>query len=343
MSVTFDVSDVKTEREFFYTLTAKGCLESLTNTRVEAYGSNVKNKLISSTENQAVNGFFQTINLAYSYHLPLVLSPDNVWLAISQAFAIHVNQHAEELRSLFVSHQGKKTILIEENSFIKGSPYNNWPGTFSSFSKEITNHIGEETAKLITSDFSTTGPVEKTISEIVLMDTVQHYFDYVVRTLCGIPKITLLGTLSDWESIKQRAIQLEKFQCQEWIDALCPVLDQFIQAFKGNVSVDFWKSIYKESGGSGGPFITGAISVFFPYLNVPNTNIYSSKNLNNWKSSCVTSDTIPTGISKVPFIWQYYAQTFPMDFLGGFIGTEQDPDSLSIKPVMGWGIADRVE
>jgi hypothetical protein len=46
-------------------------------------------------------------------------------------------------------------------------------------------------------DFSTTGPVERVVSQVVLMDALRKYFTYVIRTICGIPTVTLEGTPAD--------------------------------------------------------------------------------------------------------------------------------------------------
>ena len=51
--------------------------------------------------------FFQTIVRAYAEHRPLVLSPDMIWVLISQGFARYVNAHSEQLRDQIVSHTGK--------------------------------------------------------------------------------------------------------------------------------------------------------------------------------------------------------------------------------------------
>jgi len=48
-------------------------------------------KLISGLPRQIKNGFVAAVHVAYVNHLPLVLSPDMIWLLIAQAFAIHVD------------------------------------------------------------------------------------------------------------------------------------------------------------------------------------------------------------------------------------------------------------
>ena len=49
--------------------------------------------------------------------------------------------------------------------------------------------------------FSTTGAVEQVANGIVLMSAMKSYFAYRGRTLCGIPEVTLEGTVDDWTNI----------------------------------------------------------------------------------------------------------------------------------------------
>ena len=196
---------------------------------------------------------------------------------IAQGFGAHVNANAEKLRHLFVKHEGKEEIRVQRDTFVKGSPDNPWSEVFSEFSAQIRSHIGEKTHDLLVPSFTTTGPVEKAASEIVLMNTFKEYFDLMVETECGIPKITLKGTTEDWKQLRERALGLAQFELEWWIDALKVILDRFVEAAEGNVNKQFWSTIYKKINKSGGPFISGWIVTLFPYLN-------SCKNpfLNNW-------------------------------------------------------------
>ena len=62
------------------------------------------------------------VHRAFMDHRPLCLSPDTIWLMIIQGVANHINAHAEELRPRIVSHQGKVTIQVRRDDFVKGSP-----------------------------------------------------------------------------------------------------------------------------------------------------------------------------------------------------------------------------
>ena len=54
---------------------------------------------------------------AFYGHHPLVIRPDDVWFCIAQGFATHVRENAESLRSRFVTHSGKKKlVVVTENS-----------------------------------------------------------------------------------------------------------------------------------------------------------------------------------------------------------------------------------
>ena len=127
-------------------------------------------------------------------HRPIVLSPDMIWLLIAQGFAIHVNEHAEEMRNHFVSHEGKKKLVVRRDGFIKGSLENPWENVFDEFSTHIRREIGKTNHELIVSQFSTTGVIEKAVNEVVLMDSMKAYFKYIVYTRCGIPEVRLEGT-----------------------------------------------------------------------------------------------------------------------------------------------------
>ena len=290
------------------------------------------------------HAIMEAVHFSYSDHYPLVLSPDHVWLAIAQGFAQHVNANAEALRKRFVSHEGKKMILIERDHFSKGSPDNDWPGCFAEFSDKLAEYIGKK-RDLVISNFTTTDPISKAASEVVLMDSMKSYFKYAVRTLCGIPRITLLGEVADWKSIRTRAENLAEYDLEWWTKALVPVMDHFVRAAEGNPDVQFWDKMYKQEGGSGGPYATGWVNVLFPYLEnykgVMVKNEYAEQwNKGGWGGG-PTLDAYPNSLSKVPFKWQVGNTTHDMEFLGGFVGVHQDEKTLEVQPSIGWAVRDQ--
>lgn len=310
-------------------------------------------KLIADVRSHPLIG---ALDAAFGAHYPLTLSPDIIWLTICQGFAHHVNMHAETLRQRLVKHEGKIQLVVERDDFVKGSPENPWAGVFAEFSKAIRVHIGD-THDLIVADFSTTGPVERAASEVVLMDTMQAFFSYEVQTLCGIPAINLEGTADDWRKIAQRVSEFRRFNLDWWIDALHPVLDEFVAASEGKVNRRFWDSIYKWHGpqGSGSPYVSGWVLKFFPYLDNPEAkfgrrfgeaNTAGPYTPNRWLSGPPSKggpgrDDFPSLPAKTPFVWNYFGTKYEMEFVGGLIGIAQDPDTLCLRPEIGWAVLDK--
>lgn len=357
MPVTFkvaDVSRVEPHQRFPGPIELADSVRSLAEVQVEACGSNQSN-LIGFYEDpwngtQKLHGLVRAIHHSFEMHLPLVLSPDDIWIAIAQGFANHVNANSDRFRHLFVNPVGKEAlddkiyIEIERDLFVKGSSKNDWQGAFSEFSDRIAEYIGPK-RDLIVSDFSTTTVIERAASEVVLLDAMQSYFSFGCKTCCGIPQITLLGTEDDWSSILDRASRLEEFDCKWWVDGLKKVIAHFVAAFKGDADLKFWNSLYKEGNGSGGPYVTGAVNAFFPYL-IGRGGKFNAQNkfVEKWDQGlgCMfggpTTDEFPTGISGVPFTWLYYEKKIPMQFIGGFVGTSHDPETDQVRPALGWAI-----
>lgn len=293
------------------------------------------------------NPFIGTIHFAYANHVPLALSPDDLWITLAQGFANHVNNNAEALRKKFIPFDGKQKLIVRRDEFTKGDMNNDWQGVFSEFSDKIFSFIGKQ-RDLVVADFSTTGPIERSVSEVILMEAMQEYFDYEVHTLCGIPEIILLGETKDWESIKQRFEVFAEYDLQWWTEYVIPIIDQFIAASKGNIDLSFWESIYKLRGGSGGDRPNGWVNLLYPYLYNYSTKKYNSRNhslahveKNNY--GYLGLSEFPTGFSTVPFIWDYFMEKIEMQFKAGFIGTSYNEEHNYVQPSIGWGIKNKGE
>ena len=298
-------------------------------------------------ETRITNAFVAAVHSAYAHHYPLVLSPDMIWMCIAQGFSQHVNANAEKMRHLFVAHEGKKTLQVDQDNFVKGSPDNNWPEAFDKFSTLIRENVGEEIHDMLTPDFTTTGPVERAAAQIVLMDTFKEFFDYLCRTACGIPEIILEGTVEDWKKLRKKATDLAQFDLQWWIDALDPVLAEFVNAASGKVNEGFWATIYKQMGGSGGPYITGWIITLFPYLGTHPKSMRQNRFLKEWnKQGCfygATTDVFTHGVVSTPFVWEYFCEEFDMELYAGFVAVSQDEKTLVVRPEIGWAVVDKEE
>ncbi|XP_070532233.1 uncharacterized protein [Ptychodera flava] len=339
-AVTFDVAEVPAATK---PLKATSSTENLTVRIKQKIESNYQTNAIIVSSSR-LHGLVQAVHMAYGNHYPLVLSPDMIWLCITQGLAIHINENSEQLREKFVSHSGKKKIKVRRDDFVKGLATNPWPEVFGEFSEKIKDEIGVTNYDLITPNFTTTGPMEKAVGDIALMDTMPSYSTYTFMTLYGIPSITLEGTKEDWIAIRDKAEQLEQYDLKRWTKELLPVLDQFVNASSGNIDKEFWCNIYKEIHGIGGPYITGWIITLFPYLQ-DYRSFAHNQNLNKWTARGMfffgaRTEEFPSGLSKAPFQWLYHQQQFEMQFIGGFMAVSQDHETLALRPELGWAVAE---
>jgi hypothetical protein len=315
--------------------------------------------------------FVSAAHIAFTHHRPLTISPDMIWLMIMQGFAAHVNNNAETLRSRFVKHKGQALITIQRDDFIKGSPENPWEEVFAEFSGKVREHIGSETHDILLPRFSTTGEVERAAAEVVLLEAMQRYFDFALTTLCGIPSITLEGVAEDWVQLILRTRALAQFGLEWWVNVLVPILEEFGRAARGEVRTSFWRSLYKENDDSGGPYLTGWVTAFFPYLvNLGDVDLgdedpgddlvilggglptrlnrfLTGPDWGHWNDAAsrplprgtgLTFNQVPSGLSRVPFRWKYLWRSYRMEFLAGFVGVHQDTETLALRPEIGWAV-----
>jgi hypothetical protein len=275
---------------------------------------------------------------AYNRHWEMVFAPDDIWLTIASGFAKHIEKNAEELRSQFVDWDGQKYIEIRRDSFVKGSPVNDWQGAFSEFSDKIAEFIGKK-RDLIVSNFSTTGPIELAASEVVLLDAMKQYFTYGCRTCSGFSKVTVLGEVSDWENIKHRVQCLAEYGLGWWTKHLEPTIDQFIAAAKGDVDEGWWQRCVNRFGGSGRDDVTGWALTLFPYL-ATGQNQYL-----DWQASPHRGPDVSVftqGISKAPFDWHYHSTTYKMEFMGGLMAPALDLTGERVRCATGWAIREQL-
>jgi len=215
------------------------------------------------------HSFFNGMYQAYADHRPFVISPDMIWLLISQGFARHISANSEILRKNFVDFDGKLSLIVRNDNLTLNSPASSWENIFPEFTKQISKHTGTDLINVLTSDFSTTTPVEKVASEITIMEAMEPYFEFIVmRIVCGIPEITLKGTTEDWQKIYDKTKKLEKYDLKWWTDEIEPILHEFIKTSKGEIDKKFWRNMFKYHSQKqyGAPkIIDGWIVKFFPY------------------------------------------------------------------------------
>src|SRR5207302_480811 len=152
---------------------------------------------------------------------------------------------------------------FEFRDWVEGSPENPWPEAFASWAGQIRAHVGPHLHDSLVCDFSTTGPIELAVSQIVMMDVFERYFHYIAYGICGIPIITLEGTPGDWQRLVEKAAGLQVFDLDWWLAHLLPICEQFVRASRGDVDIEHWQNICKLKKQYGGDIINGWVAKLF--------------------------------------------------------------------------------
>ena len=219
-----------------------------------------------TTVSPSTNGLVKGIFEAYSGHHHLILRPEDIWFAILSQFSFYVNAHAEELRSLFVAHEGQEEITVYAVGNIDSVDIG---GLAIDLTHEMEKHIVDESLRTwIIPSFTTTTTTDLITASILMMGTMQAYFKYTMMLLCGIPSITLLGGKEDWLDIRRRLEKLATFgeECELFGRLLIPVLDHLVLCFDSvddPAVYDFWNKVCSHKfAGSGGDRLSGWITAF---------------------------------------------------------------------------------
>ena len=197
--ISFQVDDVEPCTERLPVMKVRSKVEERLGTPFLAFSHEASFKIVSARE-AGEHGLVNAVHFAFSEHRPLVLTPDAIWLTLAQGFAQHINNHAEALRSRFVTHKGKMALSVEVDALINAE---HWAGAIQQWSTAIGEHVGAALYQLMICNFSTTTPVVKTASQVAMMDAFQQYFEYRLTCICGIPSVTLKGTVADWVEIRK--------------------------------------------------------------------------------------------------------------------------------------------
>lgn len=271
--IRFGVDEVEPTPTRLTVQVAKSQLEHSFQRQLLAFSHDDTFQVIQGEE---IHPLVLAVHVAFSEHRPLLLTPDIIWITLAQGFAQHINNHAETLRSRFVRHQGKQKLLVETDG-IPQQPQQ-WSDAVQHWALHIRDQVGADLYRLLECNFSTTTPITRTASHIVMMDAFQQYFDYVMLCICGIPDITLLGTVEDWQSICDRVQLMAQYELNWWTDRLLPICREFIETVSGRPSLEFWRCIYKPKAVYGAELITGWLADLFPYIKHPITKAPSVRN-----------------------------------------------------------------
>lgn len=291
----------------------------------------------------SANGFVQGAILAYNQHHHLRIRPEDVWFAIISQLSFYVNRHAEELREMFVAHEGKKELTIELDMVDR------YTVEYSVFAQKMShliqkNVLDPELRGWVMPAFSTTTEHDSVVAAILLMGVTQKYFSYGFRMTCGIPSVTLLGQKTDWKLIYSRLDKLETFGAEpsQFCRLLRPVISHFIDSFDDPTSDDvisFWQRIaHKNYMGSGSAYYSGWITAFC-FWNEDGESLYRVPvygdyvdgtsweevqspllRLDGVSFHTVDTDKVPSGYSSVPVKVDDNGDIFDATMVAGSVG-----------------------
>lgn len=236
--------------------------------KLPSYGGSTRyRKPVYYRENlpaQYAGNFYQAAATAYNSHGEWVLSPDDVWLAISLWFTKFVGDHAEVLRPRFVDHEGKKKLVI----VVGEEEPDRWGCFFERIPAAIQAYTKPGVVETLTGNFTTSTSFERVLNAGVIMNTLKHYFEYGCAVPgCGLTAVHFLGSEEDWAQLITKLEALLAFdhagKVKAYVDGLKPVLLQFLQTYRGHPDVDWWNHIMDERSGRLGSGGTTYVSGWF--------------------------------------------------------------------------------
>lgn len=298
------------------------------------------------------NGFFNAIFHAYSNHHHLVLRPDDVWFAILVQLNFYINAHAEELRSFFVSHDGKRQLTVVTDRELGLDLVGIMAVEMTELMKK--NITDPATIEWATPSFSTTTESDKVVAAVLIMGTLQKYFSYAMEFRCGFPSVTLLGKREDWVKLQEKLdkMPLMGTEPSQFASLLKPILANFVNSFDQPESPDievFWNTCVKRVfQGSGSSLMTGWLTTFC-FWDQDGNRILQTCDLTSQRLStrCLAIATcdIPSGITTIPVTVNNLGDVFETKMVAGIAGIEATPENSSdgstlntLRPWVGWSM-----
>jgi len=165
-----------------------------------------------------------------------------MWFTILTGVAAQVRLLPEVSRARLVKHaSGKETIEVRNDALLQDKEA--WADVFPVFASELKRLCVESdtTAAIIDTAFETKDPVATIAMQVAAMDVMSSYFEYVVRTRCGIPRVILQESQASWLKLAEAARKLD----------LPGLLDKLASEYGAEKpDAAWWSSLYKVRGGN---------------------------------------------------------------------------------------------
>jgi|GEM_PF-6731920 hypothetical protein len=308
-------------------------------------------------------GFVEALKIAFNHHYPVSLAPDHLWFLICRGAAHHAALNAQPSR---VSGEPIHINLAGEDGASCAA------AAAARVAHEARRRVGAEMYDLFMRRFSTSTAAHEAVFSAGILDSVQPHLRYSV-TMCGIPSVTLEGTRADWQALLDGVQMLRRHGMDWWVDALAPLLEQFVRAADGEIDRDFWQSMFHYEMESGYEGVDGWMVCFSPYVKtqVHEYPGYTRDEIEALRASRSADDQEKwrriTRNARIRTIWQRnphlqndaVARTrvetgalvpsnagaalningrHSMRCLAGFMGVSQDAQTLALRPELMWAV-----
>ncbi|KAL5094062.1 hypothetical protein Trisim1_008173 [Trichoderma cf. simile WF8] len=315
------------------------------------------------------NGFVDGIIRAFQQDLHLILRPDDVWLAIMVQFGFYVNGRAEEMRRFFVTHEGKKQLVVNTGPV---SPLSvDFKKLAQAFADLIErNVIDPDFKSWMLPNFSTTTSKDVTTAAVVMMATVKAYFEYIAMGGCGFPSVTLLGERTDWVNLLKKIAKLATYgeELAAWSSLLTKVAEKMLQTFDmsdSQTTKDFWMRAVHHAGKDGSGTVkslSGWITAFC-YWDAEGRQIHQLGDVGTRGTDrkrfiiddiafpIIRAASVPIAMIEVPIMFLDYAHSkcYETTAIAGFLGAKSSASKEgnrhdTFQPRSGyWVLVDKVE
>ncbi|KAF7318083.1 hypothetical protein HMN09_00316200 [Mycena chlorophos] len=303
-------------------------------------------------------GFVHSVIRAFQQDLHLVIRPDDLWQAILTQFSFYVAGNAENLRHVFVAHEGKSKVVLD----IRPYSLDDLPlGIFAPLmvSKMQEQLLDPKLSEWFLPRFTTTTENDVATASITMMSTMKQYFEFVLRIGCGFPSVTLLGERADWEEIQRRIGQLPQYgpEPAAWAELLTIILNEILNCFdnpESEAAKSFWLRAVHEAGHWGSRRGWKTLSGWLPALcfwdadgkRIP--DIIGSSGLlpdqiplvlNGKRFPLIAANRIPAAVAKVPMVCEDHGRNVKInvEILAGQPGASVLGEAKNtLQPRSGW-------
>ncbi|KDO28028.1 hypothetical protein SPRG_22188 [Saprolegnia parasitica CBS 223.65] len=202
--------------------------------------------------------------LAYNGHHDLVIRPDDIWAAIMIQFGRYVNGAPDDVKSTII-HSGSSANLIFKIPDVNSVNYDE---IAAALVVRMQSHLVDPALlEWMLPSFTTSTPHDTIIGSVAMLASMDESVCSMPTMQCGIPHVTLLGTVADWMDIRARAQRFAALGLPGWAKMLHSILDKFVAATEGSVDEDFWQHMVLDGDVSGARYIGGWICVFCVFAN----------------------------------------------------------------------------